>query len=360
MTTPVTAATLPVAEPASPTDTPPPDLFAALLAGTLLPPQPLPGTPEPPTDDAAVDATAPAAWTAATTTLPLAATTVPGAPSAQAGHPTHPVHPVHPVHPAHPVHPVHPVHPAAAADEPPVPTATAVATDPTALPTATTTAPASEPTEPGDPLLLLDRPAGPDAAAPSATPQGSAVHEAKAHDSRPQPHEEPAPVVAAQPPVATAPVVPARQDGPVEKASPTEGVRPAVAAAARRLHREGDVQTLVVRLDPPELGAVLVRMTVREGQVEVTLRAPDAAARGDLLAQAPEIAQVVRDAGLDLSSFDVNLSDAWTGADRQPQQQQESTDRGTPRHSGRADGTGTTVTDDVLDPAAPQPAGTWL
>lgn len=140
---------------------------------------------------------------------------------------------------------------------------------------------------------------------------------------------------------------------PPAATEPTHTVRPAIAAAAKRLTHQGDRTSLVVRLDPPELGAVLVRMTVREGQVEVTLRAPDLAAQGGLLAQAPEIQQVLREAGLDLTSFDVSYGELTQG---QPQERRGTPDRGTPQQRGGADGT-VHVTDDVTDP---QPAGTWL
>lgn len=137
------------------------------------------------------------------------------------------------------------------------------------------------------------------------------------------------------------------------KHEPTHAVRPALAAAAKRLTHEGGRTSLVVRLDPPELGAVLVRMTVREGQVEVTLRAPDLAAQGGLLAQAPEIQQVLKEAGLDLTSFDVTYGEMAKG---QSEEHRQTPDRGTPHQRGNADGT-VHVMDDVTDP---QPAGTWL
>ncbi len=94
-------------------------------------------------------------------------------------------------------------------------------------------------------------------------------------------------------------------------------------------------------------------MTVRDGQVELTVRAPDAAAHGGLLAQTTELQQVLREAGLDLKSYDVS----YGGPPRDdPGEQQAPPDRGTPRSTRSADGT-VHVTDDVPDP---QPAGTWL
>lgn len=188
----------------------------------------------------------------------------------------------------------------------------------------------------------------------------SAKAYAPGHVSRATPAEPPLPPAESTMPLApVTPMVPVTaappepSPVPVVMSEPTHTVRPAIAAAAKRLTQDGDRTSLVVRLDPPELGAVLVRLTVREGQVEVTLRAPDLAAQGGLLAQAPEIQQVLREAGLDLRSFDVSYGELSHG---QSEERQETPDRGTPRQYGSADGT-VHVTDDVTDP---QPAGTWL
>ena len=130
-------------------------------------------------------------------------------------------------------------------------------------------------------------------------------------------------------------------------------VQPVILEAVRGLRSEGGRTSLVVRLDPPELGAVLVRLTVRDGQVDVTLRTPDLVARGDLQAQSFDIQQVLREQGLDLASFDVAHGDVL---EQQERQERQTPDRGTPRRPGSADGSGS-VTDDV---SRLQPAGTWL
>jgi flagellar hook-length control protein FliK len=185
-------------------------------------------------------------------------------------------------------------------------------------------------------------------------------HRAKTVEAPPAPTEPVDPPTGVGPAAATPPAAPASAPAPAPvpvtapvATEPTHTVRPAIAAAAKRLTHQGDRTSLVVRLDPPELGAVLVRMTVREGQVEVTLRAPDLAAQGGLLAQAPEIQQVLKEAGLDLASFDVSYGELTQG---QPEDRRGTPDRGTPQQRGGADGT-VHVTDDVTDP---QPAGTWL
>jgi hypothetical protein len=131
-------------------------------------------------------------------------------------------------------------------------------------------------------------------------------------------------------------------------------VQPAVVEAARGLRHEGGGRTsLVVRLDPPELGAVLVRLTVQHGRVDVQLRTPDLAARSDLQAQSYDLQQVLREQGFDLRSFDVGHGDVF--GDRS----EDVPDRGTPQQRRGADGGqgNSHVTDDA---PAPEPSGTWL
>ncbi|MGZ6791338.1 MAG: flagellar hook-length control protein FliK, partial [Mycobacteriales bacterium] len=193
--------------------------------------------------------------------------------------------------------------------------------------------------------------------------------------ARLRPQEIDAPVRTADGPVPTAitPTVPVTATEPVAPATPVTGaveagatrhVRPAIVEAARHLRSEGGRTSLVVRLDPPELGAVLVRLTVKDGQVDVQLRTPDLTARGDLQAQSFDVQQVLRESGLDLSSFDVAHGDvlgAPAGDPRgsQPDGGRQTPDRATPRPSWGADGTATTAV--VMDDApSPQPAGTWL
>ena len=137
-------------------------------------------------------------------------------------------------------------------------------------------------------------------------------------------------------------------------------MQPAVVEAARGLRDEGGGRTsLVVRLDPPELGAVVVRLTVQDGRVDVQLRTPDATARGDLQAQAFDVQRVLRDNGFDLTSFDVAQGGTRGDVPGGAQEDARTPDRGTPPQQGPADGRpGTShVTDDADDPQA---AGTWL
>ena len=113
-------------------------------------------------------------------------------------------------------------------------------------------------------------------------------------------------------------------------------------------------------------------MTVRDGQVALSLRAPDAAAQGGLLARGAELQQVLREAGLDLSGYDVTVrgeqgagsGDGPTAGQRDDAARgsaQGPPDRGTPRQGRAADGSSTVTDDDPLHPqTGPQSAGTWL
>ena len=163
--------------------------------------------------------------------------------------------------------------------------------------------------------------------------------------------EDPAPVAAA-PDVAAATQV-APTTAPAAPAAPA--AQPAVLEAARGLRHEGGGRTsLVVRLDPPELGAVLVRLTVQDGRVDVQLRTPDLVARNDLQAQQRDVQQVLRDQGFDLSSFDVTHGDVLPG------NKGDSPDRGPPQRSRRADGAMDDHHSVMDDGPAPEPSGTWL
>ncbi|MCW2779129.1 MAG: Flagellar hook-length control protein FliK, partial [Frankiales bacterium] len=155
-------------------------------------------------------------------------------------------------------------------------------------------------------------------------------------------------------------------------------VRPAVGELARGLKAAGGGRaSLVVRLDPPELGPVVVRLTVREGRVDVQLRTSEAVAASGLVRSAADVRSTLLAHGLDLSSFDVRQGPS--AQDRPSQQQdrpapdgaatsgrRESSDQATPQRGGRADRTASdprtgrepgTTTETTADGA---PAGAWL
>jgi chemotaxis protein MotD len=199
------------------------------------------------------------------------------------------------------------------------------------------------------PVQVTEAPTTPAAEEPAvpvgvATPSGSTAPQPDAA----APLAATTAVAAAQPP---APAALTEQPAPV---GATRHVQPAVVEAASSLRHEGGGRTsLVVRLDPPELGAVLVRLTVQDGRVDVQLRTPDLAARADLQAQSYDVQQVLREQGFDLSSFEVTYGDVFSSA------QGDAPDRGTPQHARPADGrTGDPrVTDDA---DLPDRSGTWL
>lgn len=240
--------------------------------------------------------------------------------------------------------------PAAAAPATLAPTLTTTAPLPTgAIGNASSTAqPAESASGPADPppadTTPVRRTAGPEQTAPETTvlPEtAQAILPAQA-----VPTAAPAPALNTIVQRATA----------VDGVASSHQVKPALLEAARGLRQEGGGRTsLVVRLDPPELGAVVIRLTVQDGRVDVQLRTPDVTARVDLQAQSYDVQQVLRDNGFDLTSFDVTHGDVLSGG----RDDAKTPDRGTPQRHRPADGQAGNphVTDDVHDPQA---AGTWL
>ncbi|MCU1693012.1 MAG: Flagellar hook-length control protein FliK, partial [Frankiales bacterium] len=139
-------------------------------------------------------------------------------------------------------------------------------------------------------------------------------------------------------------------------------VRPAVAELARGLRDAGGGRaSLVVRLDPPELGPVVVRLTVRDGRVDVQLRTSEAVASVGLAAAGADVRSTLAQHGLDLSSFDVQQGDAQDA----PAGGRASSDQATPERRGGADRSTSTprarvVRDATPDPATGGTAGAWL
>ncbi len=144
-------------------------------------------------------------------------------------------------------------------------------------------------------------------------------------------------------------------------------MQPAVAELARGLRDVGGGRaSLVVRLDPPELGPVLVRLTVVDGRVDVTLRTSEAVAAVGLGSASAEVRSTLLEHGLDLSSFDVSAG-ALPGDGGGLPGRQTSSDQGTPPRGRGADRTASAPgagapTGVLLDdsPADGSPAGTWL
>ena len=335
MTAPVSMAPVavpPVAAGQAATPAAPDDVFASVLAalsGALGLPVPVPGQPQLPEGSPAEHGIA---ASAAGTALPAVASATAEQHAATA---------------------------TGTADAAPSPAAWTAVTQRPVLAGAAQDAPAVAPTAPHE-AAAHEHPAHPTAVAdlPAAAPTAEEAHRPEAAAPA-VPAEQAAPAVdaAAVPPtpvVHAAPPAAAHAESPVAATTSTHHVKPALVEAARGLRHEGGGRTsLVVRLDPPELGAVLVRLTVQDGRVDVTLRTPDLAARADLQAQSYDVEQVLRDQGFDLSSFDVGHGDVL------PDGRQDAPDRGTPDRNGRADGhtAHSPVTDDG---PAPEPSGTWL
>lgn len=131
------------------------------------------------------------------------------------------------------------------------------------------------------------------------------------------------------------------------------GLRGALLDAVRDPARREEVTSLAVRLDPPELGTVVVRLSFRGGEVSVSVQAADAQAAAAVEHQRVEVRDALRAEGLDLDAFDV--STGWSGPSSE-ERQAGGRDRGAARGDARADA------DDIPRPR-PTPAadrGTWL
>ncbi len=209
--------------------------------------------------------------------------------------------------------------------------ATGVAAAPTALPPdALPDASPSRPDPEADPV----GPA-PDAVVPA---QGERDEELPRTDDLAAPGTAPvqpqsAPATAGSPAPAVPPAAHPLTRVAVEQA-PAQ-VQPAVAELARGLRDIGGGRaSLVVRLDPPELGPVVVRLTVRDGRVDVQLRTGEAVASVGLAAASADVRSTLAQHGLDLSSFDVAQGDTSGGA---PSERRASSDQATPERRPTAD-----------------------
>jgi flagellar hook-length control protein FliK len=96
-----------------------------------------------------------------------------------------------------------------------------------------------------------------------------------------------------------------------ETPMPAHTVAPTIAQVAHSLRTSGDgTSRLVIRLDPVELGPVLVTLRTRGGAVDISVRADNAGGASAVADQRAHIQQVLADHGLDLSSFNVSGGDA--------------------------------------------------
>ena len=118
-------------------------------------------------------------------------------------------------------------------------------------------------------------------------------------------------------------------DAVSETPMPAHTVAPTIAQVAQSLRTSGDgTSRLVIRLDPVELGPVLVSLRTRGGAVDISVRADNAGGAAAVADQRAHIQQVLADHGLDLSSFNVSGGEASGDAGS------STTDAGTSDSSG--------------------------
>jgi flagellar hook-length control protein FliK len=118
------------------------------------------------------------------------------------------------------------------------------------------------------------------------------------------------------------------------------------------LNTVGSVSTVRMRLVPEELGDVSVKLTIEGNSVSASVMAQTAAAHDALVAGQGQLTRALADAGLKLTSFNVDLAGGF--ASFQQQQQQDSSQQGT--SNGRhllLGGVDTPETDDAALTAAP-------
>ena len=162
------------------------------------------------------------------------------------------------------------------------------------------------------------------------TPSGQAAPATSA----PGAPEEPALPVAAipradasgtAPAASAAPLRPADVPWQPSPAAPTP-LAPAVTSLAHAAARDGGAARIVMRLDPPELGTVVVSLTLRGGEVHVSLVAADPGAAGQLDARRAEVRSALAQAGLDLEGWSVDSGDRGR-QDRQGERRSPSSGR---------------------------------
>jgi flagellar hook-length control protein FliK len=109
--------------------------------------------------------------------------------------------------------------------------------------------------------------------------------------------------------------------------------------------------TVRMRLVPEELGDVSVKLTIEGSSVSAQVMAQTPAAHDALVAGQGQLARAFEDAGLKLTSFNVDLAGGF--ASFQQQQQQQSSQQGAPNGHPLLGGVDTPETDDGSLTAAP-------
>jgi flagellar hook-length control protein FliK len=114
----------------------------------------------------------------------------------------------------------------------------------------------------------------------------------------------------------SAPVSPTSPASSTATATPVAQVAETVVAQARVLERPGSVE-FHMRLDPPELGSMQIRLVARGDEIHGQVLVADTAVRQLLESQLPELRQRLEASGVNVQSFNI-ATDAGTGGNRNP------------------------------------------
>ncbi|WP_409332256.1 flagellar hook-length control protein FliK [Trujillonella humicola] len=205
----------------------------------------------------------------------------------------------------------------------PVPAEPAAAGEPTAQP-ASSSAPAAPAAAPAD------APAGLPVPSPAAGQEQAGTGPHADGDS-------PAtPLTPAAAPAAPATPAPAPAVAATPAPAPPAPVAPQVAPVVAQLSSRPDgTHTMTMVLTPESLGTVEVRVTVRNGAIDLHLRHASEAGRAALLDAMPDLRRDLEASGLTLSRLDVSRDsgDPWTAA-QQHQRQQEAREQAAARGEG--------------------------
>jgi flagellar hook-length control protein FliK len=157
--------------------------------------------------------------------------------------------------------------------------------------------------------------AAPNAEAHATTPEAPVAHEAPTIADAPTAPDAPdtaaAPQAQAIAHAAHAGATPPTAPHTVEAREHIHGVGQPLRSAIRTLPKDGKPNTisLTVRLDPPELGAVRVRVVAQGERVHVTLHAESPEAQAALEQRHQDVAELLRHDGFNLEGFDVESHD---------------------------------------------------
>jgi flagellar hook-length control protein FliK len=99
-------------------------------------------------------------------------------------------------------------------------------------------------------------------------------------------------------------------------ATPAAQIADTIVMQARVLERDGGVE-FQMRLDPPELGRLQIKLVTRGDEIHGQVLVADEAVRGLIESQLPELRQRLEAAGVNVQRFDVSV-DPGTGGNRNP------------------------------------------